>query len=226
MWRPVGAPRVFMSHLASRRQEVHELAENLKRFGFACFVAHDAIEPPREWGREIGRALASCDVLLAYVTPGFSRSPWTDQETGWALGRGVAAIRISVEGKNPYGFLGLYQAVKRTQGMSTLALLLRVVRAICDAVFDGDRPTDPTLGGKVALRVAAALAVATDEEAASFFYDLVMKVPERLWAGDFDNRLRAALHANEARLSRTRPPDRSATIAQLLKRRLDRQRAS
>ena len=97
---------------------------------------------------------------------------------------------------------------------------------ICDAVFDGDRPTDPALGGKVALRVAAALAVATDEEAASFFYDLVMKVPERLWAGDFDNRLRAALHANEARLSRTRPPDRSATIAQLLKRRLDRQRAS
>ena len=126
-----------MSHLASRKEEVHGLSNMLKQFGFACFVAHDAIEPSREWRREIERALDSCDVLVAYVTPEFFASHWTDQEIGWALGRGVAAIPISVDGETPRGFIGSYQAVKRTGTMSDAELSRRVFGAICDAVFSG-----------------------------------------------------------------------------------------
>ena len=226
LWHPIDAPRVFISHLAARRQEAYELAESLEHIGFTCFVAHDAIEPSREWRGEIARALNSCDLLLAYVTPRFSESPWTDQETGWALGRGLATIPISVEGETPYGFIGSYQAVKRTAGMSALDLSRRVLRAICDVAFDSHRPAVPALAEKVALRVAAVVALARDEDAASLSYDLVMRVPERLWAGDFENRLRAALHENEGVLSRTWPADRSATMAQLLKRRVDRKRTS
>ena len=221
LWHPADAPRVFISHLASRRQEVHDLAESLKHFGFTCFVAHDAIEPSREWRREIERALNSCDLLLAYVTPGFSENRWTDQETGWALGRGLAAIPISVEGETPYGFIGSYQAVKRTAGISTLDLSMLVLKAICDVAFDRHRPAVPALAEKVALGVADALALARDGEAASFFYELLQKVPERLWAGDLESRSRAALHKNEALLSRTRSRNRSATIAQLLRQRVD-----
>ena len=226
LWYPADAPRVFMSHLASRRQEVHDLAENLKQFGFTCFVAHDAIEPSREWRREIERALNSCDLLLAYVTPHFSESAWTDQETGWALGRGLAAIPISVEGATPYGFIGSYQAVKRTVGMSTLDLSMRVLKAICDVAFDGHRPLVPALAEKVATRVSAALTLAKDGETASFFYGLLQKVPEKLWTSDLENQLQAALHENEAVLARTRWRNGSATIAQLLRQRVDSERAS
>ena len=106
--------RVFISHLATRREEAHKIAEVLRHVGFACFVAHDQIQPSRSWLREIERALRSCDILLAYVTPGFADSDWTDQEVGWALGRDLVVIPVSVEGAVPTGFLGTYQAVVAT----------------------------------------------------------------------------------------------------------------
>ena len=101
-----------------------------------------------------------------------------------------------------------------------------MLRAICDVVFNAHRPAVPALSEKVALRVAAAVALARNGEAAALCYELVRKVPARLWAGEYENRLRAALHKNEALLSTTWPADRSATIAQLLSRGVDRERAS
>ncbi len=111
LWRG-GTVRVFISHLAERKAEVHELARVLRAIGFSCFVAHDAIQPSRAWLREIERALRSCEVMVAYVSPGFPSSDWTDQEVGWALGRDLAVIPISVDGEMPRGFLGTYQAVR------------------------------------------------------------------------------------------------------------------
>ena len=105
LWKPAAAPRLFMSHLAARKEEVHDLSNMLKQFGFACFVAHDAIEPSREWRREIERALDSCDVLVAYVTPEFSASHWTDQEIGWALGAAWPPFRFRWMGKRLAGSL-------------------------------------------------------------------------------------------------------------------------
>ena len=226
LWDPPTAPRVFISHSALRKVEVHDLSENLKHFGFACFVAHDMIEPSREWRREIERALNSCDLLLAYVTPEFAESSWTDQETGWALGRGLATIPISVDGATPYGFIGSYQAVKRTVGMSMSDLSMRVFRAICDVVFNAHHPPDSAFVEKVTLCIADALALARDENVASLCSELVMKVPERLWRGEYENRLRMGLQQTEALLSRTWTKDRSTTIAQLLSERLDTQRSS
>ena len=113
LWKPDGAPRLFMSHLAARKKEVHDLTRMLKQFGFACFVAHDEIEPSREWRREIERALDSCDVLVAYVTREFSASHWDrsgNRLGAWAwLGRrsdfsgwrDAARVPRLVPGRNP-----------------------------------------------------------------------------------------------------------------------------
>ena len=162
---------------------------------------------------------------LLFEETRFSESPWTDQETGWALGRGLAAIPISVDGETPYGFVGSYQAVKRAAGMSTLDLSRRVFRAICDVVFNSHRPAVPTLADTVAQRVVAAVALANSEEDASLFYELVMKVPARLWTAEYRDRLRETLENNKALFSRTQPENQSATIAQLLKKRIDGERA-
>jgi hypothetical protein len=109
LWTPPMAIRIFFSHLSARKQEVHELARLLQELGFACFVAHDQIQPSRAWLHEIERALRTCDILVAYVSPKFHESQWTDQEVGWALGRELIAIPVGVDGENPRGFLGSYQ---------------------------------------------------------------------------------------------------------------------
>ena len=114
-----------------------ELAGKLDHSGFACFVAHDDIEPSRAWQQTIETALDTCDVLVAYVTQDFSTSNWTDQEVGWALGRGRLIVPIRA-GSLPYGFFGSYQAVPLSG--STFELAAAITRAICDATYTGQRP--------------------------------------------------------------------------------------
>jgi hypothetical protein len=82
----------------------------LRVYGISAFVAHEDVEPTREWQREIEIALNTMQVLVAILTPGFSDSLWADQEVGYALGRGVKTIPIKA-GALPHGFLGKQQAM-------------------------------------------------------------------------------------------------------------------
>jgi hypothetical protein len=102
--------RLFLSHVSSHRVAVSELKLELAMYGIAAFVAHEDIEPSREWQMEIELALRSMHALAALFTPDFHGSFWTDQEVGWALGRGVLALPIKL-GTGPYGLAGKVQAV-------------------------------------------------------------------------------------------------------------------
>ena len=221
LWKPADAPRLFMTHLAAYKKDVHGLSTMLTRFGFACFVAHDAIEPSREWRAEIERALNSCDILVAYVTPKFSESNWTDQEIGWALGRGLVAIPVSVDGETPYGFIGSYQAVKRTRTMSDTELSLRVLRAICDAAFSGQRRRAQAVAGKLVPVVTSALGRANTAKAARQFHYLLMKIPARLWTPERRRGLQDALGKNKTLLSKIQLKDESVAIIDVLQGHLD-----
>ncbi len=198
LWRPAGAPRIFVSHLAQRREEVHHLASMLRVIGFACFVAHDAIEPSRSWQREIERALRSCDILVAYITPGFHDSKWTDQEVGWALGRGLVAIPIAVEGENPYGFLGEYQAVRYLSEDSAAQLSRRVFRAIADAIFQSQRAGASALTDRVAPLVAQAFSRASTPATATFWFEMLVQVPASAWTRGMGHAVRECLEQNIA----------------------------
>jgi len=109
LWKP-GFFRLFLSHKAAHKKYAGELKEKLDLRGVSCFVAHEDIEPTREWQDEIEIALHSMHALAALMTKGFSDSPWTDQEIGVAIGRGVPVIPIR-SGLDPYGFIGKFQAV-------------------------------------------------------------------------------------------------------------------
>lgn len=50
------------------------------------------------------------DALAAILMPGFKESSWTDQEVGFAVGRGVLIIPI-IRGLDPYGFISKYQGL-------------------------------------------------------------------------------------------------------------------
>lgn len=103
--------RIFLSHLATMKVEVSELREELARFGITAFVAHEDIEPTKEWQTEIESALSTMDGLIAFLAPGFKQSNWCDQEVGVAIGRQLPIISVRLE-LDPYGFIGKYQALQ------------------------------------------------------------------------------------------------------------------
>lgn len=109
-WSP-GHLRVFISHISAHKVTASNLQLALKRYAMSSFVAHEDIEPTREWLSEIERALFSMDALIAILTPEFPDSQWTDHEVGIAVGREVLVLPIR-KGKDPYGFIGKYQGLQ------------------------------------------------------------------------------------------------------------------
>ena len=101
--------KVFISHLSAHHVFAEELKDEMVSFGLTGFVAHTDIEPTTEWQNEIETALATCDVLIALLNDGFKESSWTDQEVGFAMGRGLPVFSIRFD-QDPYGFIGRFQA--------------------------------------------------------------------------------------------------------------------
>jgi hypothetical protein len=107
-WRR-GMLRLFISHMAAYKVFAAELQEALSPYGISSFVAHNDIEPTLEWQTQIETALATCDALVALLHDKFHESRWTDQEIGFAMGRGVPAFAVRL-GEIPYGFIARFQA--------------------------------------------------------------------------------------------------------------------
>ena len=101
--------KLFVTHLATHKDYAGVLQASLLTYGISCFVAHNDIEPTLEWQNEIQTALTTCDALVALLHPKFHDSKWTDQETGFAMGRGVPVFCVRF-GEDPYGFLSRFQA--------------------------------------------------------------------------------------------------------------------
>jgi hypothetical protein len=191
--------RVFVSHTSARRAEVGELARALDRFAFSCFVAHDRIEPSREWQEVIESALRTCDVLLAYVTPDFSQSHWTDQEVGWALGRELVVLPISVDA-TPYGFFGAYQALAIRQGQLVPAIATSIAQAIGLAIFGRQRPGAERLLDRLAELFVKAVCESPAWESTRQRYPLLELIPSASWTEDHLARLeKAAIENREIR---------------------------
>lgn len=120
-----GKFRVFISHLSTDKLFLSELKQSLASRGVAAFLAHEDIEPTKEWQTEIELALRSMQAMVVFLAEGFIASKWTDQEVGWALGRGVLVIPVKVD-INPYGFMGKLQALRgqREQASSLASLIV------------------------------------------------------------------------------------------------------
>lgn len=119
-----GYLRLFLSHKVEYKREASQLKDILIVYGVTCFVAHQDIEPTKEWQNQIEIALFSMDVLAALLTEDFPDSKWTDQEVGVAIGRRIPIVPVHL-GIDPYGFIGKYQALPgRSKNIKVLALEL------------------------------------------------------------------------------------------------------
>ena len=106
--------RLFLSHLAANREYAGRLQEAMSVFGISCFVAHKDIKPTEEWQNTIEAALSTSEALVALLHEGFSTSPWTDQEIGFAMGASIPVYSVQL-GQDPYGFIGRFQAFNGNQ---------------------------------------------------------------------------------------------------------------
>lgn len=117
--------RLFLTHVAKRKKEAHNLKDSLCDLGVEAFVAHDDIQAGEEWQAAIRVALRTSDALAGLLHEGFRESPWCDQEVGFALGRGIPALPIQCDRDiTPYGFIGSLQAVPQSSknGMENVAI--------------------------------------------------------------------------------------------------------
>lgn len=96
--------RLFFSHLATHKAVVSDVVTALSNFGIEAFVAHEDIEPTKEWQRVIEASLASCDAMVVFLHEGFRQSSWCDQEVGWVYGRQRPMLCLEFDSV-PHGFI-------------------------------------------------------------------------------------------------------------------------
>jgi hypothetical protein len=181
-WRK-GMLRVFVSHLATQRGVAANLQQACLRFGISCFVAHNDIEPTAEWQREIETALATCEGMVALLHRGFHASNWTDQEVGYAMGRGVPVFTVCA-GQDPYGFIGRFQAFQGTDKSSP-----RLARELFDA-YRRNRQTQRRMSEVVVGLFEQSNSFAEATARVGYLEDL------EHWEPSYAARLRSALRAN------------------------------
>ena len=106
-----GYLKLFVSHLSDNKKRMSAMKAHLSNWGISAFIAHEDIEPSREWMNEVETGLQTMEVLAAVVEPGFKESDWCAQEVGYALGRNVDIIPLRA-GLDPFGFFGKFQGIQ------------------------------------------------------------------------------------------------------------------
>ena len=197
-WRK-GMLRLFISHLATYKVFAGELQQALLRYGISSFVAHSDIEPTLEWQTQIETALATCEVLVALLHETFHLSNWTDQEIGFAMGRGVPAFAVKF-GQDPYGFIGRFQAFNGS-GKSTDEL----AREMFDA-FRKNKQTQRRMGEVLVRLFEESGSFAEAKERIGYLEAL------EVWEPSFSARVSSAVNTNSQIGSSWGVPSRIDTL--------------
>lgn len=111
-WQGISQFRLFISHISKDKAKATRLKTCLEKYHISGFVAHEDIHPTLEWQTEIERGLNTMDALISIHTPGFSISNFTQQELGFAMGRGSKIICLEM-GEQPTGFASKHQSLPR-----------------------------------------------------------------------------------------------------------------
>lgn len=165
-WK-TGQFRLFLSHLSSFKKQTSNLQSALTQYGVSSFVAHEDIEPSREWQNEIEAALQTMDAIVPLLMPGFKESNWCDQELGFAVAKNVLVVPVR-KGLDPYGFIGKYQGIQ-AEG--------KTIGQVAEAIF-GTLVTSPRTKPKMLKALAFSCAQSSDPEEALDKLKLLRGIPE------------------------------------------------
>ncbi len=192
--------RVFLSHLSKHKSWTTELQEALSKFGISAFVAHKDIKPTLEWQVQIEAGLATCDALVALLHEGFHESNWTDQEIGFAMGRGVPVSSIRL-GQDPYGFIGKTQAFQGHE---------KETEEIAEELFDAYRANKQTQSkmSEVLLRMFIRSGTFAQAKTRIGYLEEL-----ETWGTDFADRIRKAAEGNSQIVGSWGVSGRAETLA-------------
>lgn len=96
--------RVFISHSVKDESIVMQLKDGLSEKGIDPYVASERKQPGRRLSSKIKEAIRSSDAVVAVLTDRGVKSPWVNQEMGYAEGR-VTIIPLVEHGVSPPAFL-------------------------------------------------------------------------------------------------------------------------
>ncbi len=188
--RPVpwaaGMFRLFVSHTSAHRESAGRLRDRLGRWGVDAFVAHDAIEPTREWQDEILLGLSTCEAMCALVTSDFVESRWCDQEVGFAVARDILIVPVKA-GVDPHGFIAKYQAITVHEMMPAFD----VAHGVFDALAR-NRRTSTAMAPAIIRRYANSGSY--DNTRAAFV--LLETIPKDAWTAAMIEQVEQAADAN------------------------------
>lgn len=197
-WRK-GMFRLFVSHLATKRDYAAELQEALLDYGISGFIAHNDIEPTQEWQTQIETALATCDALVALLHEEFHASKWTDQEIGFAMGRGVPVFSVRF-GYDPYGFIGRFQAFNGNKKSAA-----NLARELFDA-YRTNKQTQRRMGEILVGLFEQSGTFAEAKARVGYLEDL------ELWESSFAKRIHSAADSNHQIIGSWGVPERVAKL--------------
>ncbi|WP_049920990.1 toll/interleukin-1 receptor domain-containing protein [Halopiger djelfimassiliensis] len=103
--------QVFVSHAPGDLELVQELFSTVKNFPFGVHIALEEVESGRSRKRLEGR-LANSDIVVAVLTDRASNSQWVNQETGYALAKGIPVLPLYDDEHHRGGFISDVEGVK------------------------------------------------------------------------------------------------------------------
>jgi hypothetical protein len=196
VWPP-GRIRLFFSHASARSEFVGRIGDVLELWPFACFVAHQEIEPSLEWKEVIGSALGSCHALIAFVTDDFHESAWCNQEVGWAFGRGLVVVPVRVT-SDPRGFAGSIQAIRGSLEDEPGVIAERIASALMTSVFRETRPGAASLIDPLTDAIVRKFCESPSSELALRRFDFLQRVPRPMFTAERRLELDTACEQNQA----------------------------
>lgn len=110
----MGKGTVFISYARQDKEWAKWLGERLHGHGFEISTDMTSVAPGQSWIKELDRAIANADVLLAVLSPNYFQSTWCQQETAAAVANGVPIVPVLVEPCEIQGFLRHYHLADLT----------------------------------------------------------------------------------------------------------------
>ncbi len=167
-----GMLRLFITHLSSHREYAAQLKNEVQNYGISWFVAH-----------------------IALLHPDFHKSSWTDQEIGFAMGRGVPVCSVRF-GDDPYGFISRFQAFN---GKSKKAAIL--ARELFDA-YRKNKQTQARMADAIVSTFVDSWSFAQAKEFIGHLEEL------QVWDPSYAKRLHSAVKNNHQVAQSFGVPDR------------------
>ena len=128
------SPRLFLSHAILDEPMLMTVISKLRdQFGLHIFVCADSLEAGGRWRDDIQSALDDSDLMLITFSEHLRNSTFCAYEIGYAHGRGLKTIAISLDGTVPPQYLSHLQCIElpRRQAImpwySTQELLLILI---------------------------------------------------------------------------------------------------